>query len=117
MIVSTRSVEVGGSTTRSVDEAEPSARVDGSAPSRLGDGAAPPGSSTVGPSSETCGGVGVGVAVGRGVGLGVGFGVAAGFAAGFATGFGLLVDPPPPPLDAHESANRTVHIFLPSAPL
>ena len=65
-------------------------------------------------------GLGVGFGVGFGVGLGVarttGFGLAVGFGAGLAVGLGvglavgLGADPP------HLSANRTVHIFLPSGP-
>ena len=55
-------------------------------------------------------GFGVGLGVGVGVGLGFGFGVAAGFGLTVGLGVAFTVEP-------HLSANRTVHIFLPSAPL
>ncbi len=53
-----------------------------------------------------------------GVGFGVGLGVARGLAVACAWGFGLAVGfGVALTVEPHLSANRTVHIFLPSGPL
>src|SRR5689334_16201026 len=114
-IVSTRPREVGTSTTRKV---APAGATPGGADAPAV--SAVPGSDSSGPRSEVGGGVGVGVGVGRGVGLGVGFGFGAGFEVDAWVEVCLvdpLVEPLVAPLEPHASANRTVHIFLPSEPL
>ncbi len=139
-MVSSRPGEVGGSVTRRLpSEVEgsasrtiaPGAVPASGAPVSVGEGSigsvwpASGGSDAIGGDRLGAGdglaaattGSGVGFGRGFGVGFGVGLGVARGVARGLGFGVGFGVGRGAVDVEPHLSANRTVHIFLPSGPL